>query len=78
VTKLFMVLSVAGHVGGTWGPLPYGLSECLNRAQEEMAELAEAIEKHKELPPDVLDSVKTWRLECVARSERPELGDKWK
>ena len=33
--KLWMVIYIAGHIGGTVGPRPYGLSECKERAVAE-------------------------------------------
>lgn len=36
--KLFMVLYIAGPIGGTIGPLPYGMVECQQRAADLLAE----------------------------------------
>lgn len=32
--KLFMVIYIVGQIGGTVGPLPYGMEECQRRAAE--------------------------------------------
>lgn len=36
--KLYIVIYLAGLVGGTVGPLPYGFDECQRRAAEKQAE----------------------------------------
>lgn len=37
MAKLYIVIYLAGHIGGTVGPLPYGFEECDRRAAEQMA-----------------------------------------
>lgn len=32
--KLYIVIYIAGLIGGTVGPLPYGIAECESRATE--------------------------------------------
>lgn len=60
--KLFMVLVATGHIGGTWGPLPYGIDECQQRQAEFQAALnAEA-------------ATMEWRVSCEWHTTRPELG----
>lgn len=56
--KLFIVLYVSGQVGGTWGPLPYGIEECEDRAEEANLKFEEykvpynmVCEYHKKAPP---------------------------
>lgn len=70
MVKLYMLLVVAGEIGGTFGPLPYDMAECLLRAEERAVEVSVAA-KEKGLP----DPGFTWR--CVERAERPQLGDKF-
>lgn len=31
--KLFIVIYIAGHMGGSIGPVPYGMEECKDRAE---------------------------------------------
>lgn len=40
--KLWLVLYVGSQIGGTWGPLPYGVEECRDRAKVYQAILVEA------------------------------------
>lgn len=35
--KTWMLLVVSSSIGGTWGPLPYDMDECLRRADDENA-----------------------------------------
>lgn len=37
--NLFLVIYIAGLVGGTVGPLPYGVEECRGRAADLWSEL---------------------------------------
>jgi len=37
--NLYIVIYIAGLIGGTVGPLPYGLKECQQRAVETLAEV---------------------------------------
>ena len=63
--KLWLILYVTnGVVGGSWGPLPYDMTECLKRADEGRA-MFKANEKTKD-----------WEPVCEYRVTRPNLGDK--
>lgn len=37
--KLWLIVYVAGQIGMTVGPLPYGMDECLVRADDKLAEI---------------------------------------
>lgn len=39
--KLWLIVYVAGQIGMTVGPLPYGMDECLSRADDKLAEIHE-------------------------------------
>ncbi len=41
--KLFIVIYIAGLIGGTIGPLPYDFKECKRRAAEKMAEFDQKV-----------------------------------
>lgn len=40
--KLWLILYVGTQIGGTWGPLPYGMDECQERAKIMMVDVVEA------------------------------------
>lgn len=63
MSKLFLILYVAGKIGGTWGPLPYDAVECERRASL----LREDIIKHEQMSG--------WEVSCEHRQVRPELGE---
>lgn len=62
--KLFMILYVANGIGGTWGPLPYDMDECLARAVEGNAK----VKSH--------EHTKLWEFSCELRAVRPQLGER--
>ncbi|MBC2806635.1 hypothetical protein C3Y94_026135 [Rhizobium ruizarguesonis] len=74
--KLWMVLYVGTHIGGTWGPLPYGLAECQTRAKAQNVQLEQSkkdpatIEKLKAAGR----SIENWKFACEASAFRPQLG----
>lgn len=37
MSKLYIVIYIAGQIGGTVGPLPYGIDECRLRAAAQYA-----------------------------------------
>jgi len=59
---LYLVLVAEGVIGGTWGPLPYGVEECETRRAEFQAQLS----AHPETAGYVLS--------CEFWDVRPELG----
>lgn len=77
--KLWLVLYAGQQIGGTWGPLPYDMDECLSRAAERQQSVTDTIEKGvdpdgEKIPADVIEKFKTWRIVCEYHDERPELG----
>lgn len=80
MSKLFMILYVAGKIAGTWGPLPYDTAECERRAAEGNAIIAQAKGK-----PEIIAKMKAtgatapleqWEFACEQRTVRPELGER--
>ncbi|MFD1330234.1 hypothetical protein [Mycoplana ramosa] len=76
--KLWLILYVGQQIGGTWGPLPYGLNECERRAAE-----GNAISEQARGRPELIGKMKRngisaplqdWKFVCEFRSERPALG----
>ena len=61
--KLYMILYAGSVIGGTWGPLPYDMDECLTRAAEGNAK----VQTH--------EKTKGWLFSCEYRATRPELGE---
>ena len=78
--KLWLILHVGSHIGGTWGPLPYDMTECQLRAAERQAYIQKMIdsgvnEAGTKLPAEVVEKIKTWRVSCEFHAERPSLGE---
>lgn len=40
--KIFMVIYISGHVGGSVGPLPYDMKECLARRLQPVSNIEQA------------------------------------
>lgn len=69
---LWMVLAILGTVEATVGPLPYGLEECESRAaafQEDARAELKASPGMEVSPGDLF-------VFCLAREDRPQLGDR--
>lgn len=67
--KLYLVIYMAGLIGGTVGPLPYGIEECHSRASEILAQLDQSV-----ITPQGF-TAKDVRLECEFHDTRPLLDD---
>ena len=79
--NLFMILYASTFIGGSWGPLPYGLEECEKRASEMQKDTSAFIETGKTstgevIPTETLNKIKTWQFKCEYRRERPQLDEK--
>lgn len=64
---LYIMMYMDDKVGGTVGPLPYGLDECLARAAHEYGMMRDDL-----VTPDG-HSKKDFRLACERHHERPML-----
>jgi hypothetical protein len=76
--KFWLVLYVAGQVGGSWGPLPYDVAECIERKKPLEQEIAYIVEHGKNQVGEAvgephLSRFKQMRFECELRAERPEI-----
>lgn len=78
--KLFLVIYSAAHIGGTIGPLPYGMDGC-ERHRDEMrrnleAFLADGIDRKTGLAAsqEQIERAKALRFECEYHNARPTLG----
>jgi hypothetical protein len=40
IQHLWIVVMLYGHIGATFGPLPYDMDECLHRIADKKAEIA--------------------------------------
>lgn len=70
--KLWLLLLITGNVGATWGPLPYDLAECRERA----AEILDGIDAKLEVTLDGrVIGRKDLRMYCVLASHRPKMID---
>lgn len=65
--KLFMIIYLAGQVGGAIGPLPYGVEECRSRADELIASADPTVETPEGYTLEDL------RIACEFHEERPKL-----
>lgn len=65
--KIFMIIYIAGKIGMTIGPLPYGLEECIVRAADIMAQANPQV-----ITPEGYTS-KDVSIECELHFERPAL-----
>lgn len=63
--KLYMVIYFAGVIGGTVGPLPYGIEECQDRAAEIMAGANQDV-----VTPDGY-TARDVKFECEFHEQRP-------
>jgi hypothetical protein len=72
---LWLLLVAFGNIGGTWGPLPYGMDECQSRAADMIAEIHSSMEAkpHVRLDGAVITPADI-NAYCVEAEERPELG----
>jgi hypothetical protein len=64
--SLFMVIYIAGQVGATVGPLPYGIEECERQAAEKVAEGNE----HAATPEGY--TLRDIRIACEFHAEPPQ------
>lgn len=67
IAKLYILIYIAGHVGATVGPLPYGEEECSRRIAEEYAQIDSTI-----VTADGF-SKKDIRYACEWHAERPKI-----
>ncbi len=67
--KLYMILYAGIKIGMIAGPLPYGMEECISRAEEYNNELQEAAAASTRKDIDVSN----WVFRCEERDIRPEI-----
>jgi hypothetical protein len=78
--KLFLIIYAGSQIGGSAGPLPYGMDECERRrdqfrtSQAEVLETGFSKEQNRKLTPEELEGIKAMRFECEYREIRPALG----
>ena len=78
--KLFLVIYSGLKIGGSVGPLPYGITECWVHANEMTEKTQTAIKSGLDkdgnpIPADKMEGIKGLRFACEWRQARPELGD---
>lgn len=77
--KLWLVIYTALGVGGSAGPLPYGMEECERRAEEfrsaqkQVVDTGYSEETKRVLTIKEIADIKSMRFECEYRTERPTL-----
>lgn len=75
--KLWLILYAGSQIGGSWGPLPYGVDECRERAAEMNTETRAIGETGKNshgeiLPEKNVMQIRTFRFVCEFRDIRPK------
>lgn len=61
----FILYTGAGLIGGVWGPLPYDMTECMDRRDK--------WQMQADAKPDISQGM---RFACEFRDKRPELTAK--
>lgn len=81
--SLFLIIYAAGTVGGTIGPLPYGLDECERHAQSMRAQITARLATGRyedgtaiKANPGMAERAKSMTFTCEYRASRPEIGSK--
>lgn len=75
--KLWLVIYVGMHVGGSAGPLPYGMEVCVKHRDNLRASKQEVIDTgysktlKRKVTLEEIDSLKEMRFECEESAERP-------
>ena len=80
MANLFLIIYTAGKIGGVAGPLPYDMAECEVRRDELRIAQIKALDTKKTIEGKPLssadvESIRSIRVECEYRSERPILGE---
>lgn len=79
--KLWIIIYVAGQIGGSVGPVPYDVAECNSRAASYKQQIDKAIAEGKTpdgkpIPADQMSKLRLIHIACEYRDERPALGEK--
>jgi hypothetical protein len=69
--KLWFILFHLGKIGGVWGPLPYDMAECQQRAADTIAEINERAAAKPEIGVKPGD----YTAECRISGTRPSLEE---
>lgn len=67
MSKLFVVMYLAGKIGAAWGPVPYDMNECLNRVADIMSGVDPTV-----VTPNGY-TAKDVRFECEYHVDPPKL-----
>lgn len=75
--KLFLVIYMAGKIGGTVGPLPSTMDACMSHALEYQRQASIAVSTGKDvngkpIPADQLERIKTLEFRCEYSAKRPK------
>jgi len=72
--KLWFVIYVGAHIGGSVGPLPYDEAECLTRAAEKNAEWQQQLSTGVDLEGNpVTDIARSMHFKCEWHDARPPI-----
>jgi hypothetical protein len=74
--KIWLILYVGNHIGGTIGPLPYDMNECYVRRDIQQSIFNKMIktrigENGITIPDNILEKIKSYHFECEEHSSRP-------
>lgn len=71
--SVWMIVYMMGQIGGSIGPVPYGMDECERRAAERNAQVQAQVTTGLDVDGNPLtEEAKTLRFECVAAPSRPK------
>ncbi len=75
--KVFLVIYMLGKIGGTVGPLPYGMNECMAEALKLNQQAQNVIETGigadgRKLTEDEMRKIKSMDFKCEYHAIRPE------
>jgi hypothetical protein len=73
--SLWLIMRISGVVAATWGPLPYDMSECLERTKGIIEANKKAFaEKTLPLEGSPLQNVDQLEVTCERLEKRPHVG----
>lgn len=73
--KLWFVIYIGSQIGGSAGPLPYDMTECLRRAEAKNAEWQAQLATGKDLNGNpVSDVARLMHFRCVEAPMRPAIS----
>jgi hypothetical protein len=79
--KLWLVIYAGAQIGGSAGPLPYGMEECqrhrdtLRASQQEVISTGFSKPLNRQITDEEMSKVKAMHFECEWRDTRPVVAE---